>query len=241
MLRALRVSVLLVAPGCASTYAYIPTTHANAIVHGRAAAEYPIPAGAPQGSVWITSYGLADVSPESVDGGLFHALHLRVVLADNGATPWTFDTREQRLELHDGTVLPAAFVSANAGAPPPLMIVEPQHKRVVDLSFLLPPALQDAEEIPEFDAVWRVTTNAGAVVERTPFERLVLDADEGYYDDWDFGGGERGGPYWINPALPRDGVAGGIFEHGVVIRPSLPGGERRAFHDDAFRARGPGW
>ena len=124
--------------GCVEEYAYVPTTNATVTVQGRVAADYAIPPAAPQGNVRIASYGLTDVSPRNDPKELVHALHLRVVLADNGAAPWTFDTREQRIDLNGRGPLAPAFASANAGTPPPLVTVDQGGKRVVDLFFLLP-------------------------------------------------------------------------------------------------------
>lgn len=96
-------------------YAYVPTTNAVATIHGRVAADYPIPPAAPQGDLRIASYGLTDVSPKGAPNQIQRALHLRVVLADNGATPWTFDTREQRVELQDHELMAPAFATASPG------------------------------------------------------------------------------------------------------------------------------
>jgi len=215
---------LLLALGCAPQYSYVPTTNATATVHGRVAADYPIPPSAPQGDVRIASYGMTDVSPRNAPGQLVRALHLRVVLADNGATPWAFDTREQRVQIGGSDVLVPAFASANAGGAPPLVTVAPNGKRVVDLFFLLPADLQHAEAIPEFDALWRLNAGAaGVVAERTPFERLAIEPDEGGYDDWDYGGNYSwGDPYWINDDLPYAGVGipSGYFGGGVSIHRS---------------------
>jgi hypothetical protein len=163
-------------------------------------------------------------------------------LADNGATPWTFDTREQRVELDGRDVLAPAFASANAGTPPPVVSVDRNGKRVVDLFFLLPADLQHADAIPEFDAMWRVTAGAGVIAERTPFERLAIEPDYGAYDDWDYGGDYYwGGPYWINPDFPYAGVPFGYFGGGVAIHRSARfwhGGGRGGLRGVGFHGGG---
>src|SRR5207253_2084062 len=127
------------------------------------------------------------------------ALHLRALIENRSSSAWTFDTREQRIDLSGRGALVPAFASANAGTPPPLITVEPTGKRVVDMFFVLPQDLQGAEDIPAFDAVSQVTTDAGVVSERTPFERLAVEPDNGEYDDWDYGRDYYwGGPYWFN-------------------------------------------
>ena len=129
---------LLIAAGCASRYEYVPTTNATASMQGNVAADYPVPANAPQGDVRIASYGITDVSPKSSPNEIHRALHLRIVMADNGSAPWTFDTREQRLDLNGHGPIAPAFASANSGAPPPLVTVEPNAKRIVNLFFCRP-------------------------------------------------------------------------------------------------------
>lgn len=220
MTRLLALASLLIATGCASEYAYVPATNATATIQGRIAAEYPIPPNAPQGDVRIASYGIAEVSPSDATGGeRLRALHLRVVLANASASPWTFDTREQRVDLSGRGPLAPSFASANPGSPPPTVSVEPNGKRVVDLFFVLPSDLQHASAIPEFDALWNVDTGSGPIAQRTPFERLLVDPAYGYYDYWDYGPGYFwGGPYWVNPAFAFGPYPYGYVGSGIVIR-----------------------
>jgi hypothetical protein len=214
--------LIVVASACAPRYAYEPTANATSTIQGRAAADYPIPPDAPKGDVRIASYGLTDVSPKSTPGELLRALHLRVVVADNDVTPWTFDTREQRVDLDGRGQLTPALASANRGTPPPLVTIEPNGKRVVDLFFLLPDDMQHADQIPEFDALWRVHTGATVIAERTPFERLAIEPDYGANNDWDYGDDYYwGGPYWVNPEPYFGvGIGPGYFAGGAVIRRS---------------------
>ena len=109
---------------------------------------------------------------------------------------------------------------------------------MVDMFFVLPQDLQAAEDIPAFDAVSQVTTNAGAVSERTPFERLTVEPDNGGYDDWDYGRDYYwGGPYWFNPAFPYVGYPYGYFGGGVVIQrsPRFWYGGHGGYHRGGFR------
>jgi hypothetical protein len=199
-------------------------------MQGRVAADYPIPPNAPQGDVRIASYGITDVSPKNSPNEIHRALHLRIVVADNGPTPWTFDTREQRLDLSGHGPIAPAFASANSGAPPPLVTVDPNAKRIVDLFFLLPSDVQHADVLPEFDALWRVTTASGVVVERTPFERLMVEPDYGGYDDWDYGPNYYwGGPFWMNGDWSYAGAPYENFSAGVMIHRSGAFG-RGGFH-----------
>jgi hypothetical protein len=246
MKRALWIVPLLTAAGCTPQYSYVPTTNATSTIQGRVAADYSIPSNAPQGDVRIASYGMADVSAQQSPDESMRALHLRVVLADNGATPWTFDTRDQRVELDGQDVLAPAFASANPGVQPPLVTVPPNTKRIVDLFFLLPATLQHAEAIPEFDAMWRVDAGtAGVIAERTPFERLTIEPDAGSYDNWDYGGDYYwGGPYWMNGDVPYMGARGGYYRGGVSIHRSAHfsrGGRGGGFHGGGFHGGGGGF
>jgi hypothetical protein len=200
------------AVACSPPYAYVPTTNATAVVQGRVAAEYPVPPESPTGDVRIASYGITSVAPRG-SGASARALHLRVVLANSGPTAWAFDTREQRLDLSGTGPLAPSFASADTGAPPPLVTVPPAGKRVVDLFFVLPAALQQPGKLPQFDALWRVNVGARVVAERAPFERLIVEPT--YGKAWDYGPGYYWGePYWMNPAF----APGGAYGTGVDIR-----------------------
>ena len=224
MPRLVSLASLLLAIGCASEYAYVPTTNATASIKGLVAADYPIPPDAPQGDVRIASYGIAEVTPVAGSHETLRALHLRVVLANGSATPWTFDVREQRVDLAGRGLLAAAFSSASAGGEPPVVTIDPNGKRVVDLFFVLPHDLQHERSIPEFDALWNVSTGAGPIAQRTPFERLLVQPAD-YYGYWDYGPGYYwGGPYWVNPAFAFGGYPYAYLGPRIVIRPGAYSG-----------------
>jgi hypothetical protein len=212
---------------CSTPYAYVPTTNATVPVRGQIAAYYAIPPEAPRGNVQIESYGMTKVTPESAGhapGDKAPALHLRLVLANNGVTTWIFDTREQRVDLGaNGGMVAPAFASADAGSRPPLVTVTPTGNRVADLFFVLPPALQKTDKLPHFDALWRVNTGTEVIAERTPFERLIVAP--AYAPAWDYGPGYYwGGPYWMNPAFnPPPGYDTGVDIGGIPnLGPSEP-------------------
>lgn len=218
--------------GCASHSVYVPTTNATATLQGRPAAQYSVPPEAPQGDVRIASFGLSSVAPQNKPDQTLRALHLRVVLADNGATPWTFDTRDQRVDLSRRGEIAPAFASADTGEPPPVVVVEPSRKRVVDLLFLLPQDFQKADALPDFDALWRVNTGAGVIAERTPFERLVVQTGS-YAEPTQKDGQSTDGnaaAYWTNPALPYDGLPQGYYDAGIVVHPAAHTGDTAPAH-----------
>src|SRR5579863_7092620 len=123
---------------CAPDYAYVPTTNATMVGYDRVAAQYPLPATTPHGSLQIASYGFANLTPKDEPGVTERALHLRAILINNGSQDWTFDTRQQAIELEGQGQTAPVFASASAGATPPLVTVPAGGKRVVDLFFPVP-------------------------------------------------------------------------------------------------------
>jgi hypothetical protein len=189
---------------CAHDYAYQPAEHATGSIGGHLAADYQIPPEAPQGDVRLASFGLAELRPASGSSEDRPALHLRMVVSNNGSEPWTVDTREQKLDVQSAGSIPPAFSATHEGnAGLPLVTVGPGSKRIIDLFFPLPEGLQSASAIPEFDAIWNVHAGSQDVVERTPFDRLRIEPaygpaiapEYGYYGDW-------AGPFWYDPGYP---------------------------------------
>ena len=209
---------------CAHDYAYQPAEHATGNIGGHVAADYQIPPAAPQGDVRLASFGLAELAPASGSGDGKSALHLRMVVSNNGAQPWTVDTREQKLDLQSAGSIPPAFSSTpegNAGLP--LVTVGPGSKRVIDLFFPLPPDHESLDSIPEFDAIWNVHAGTQDIVERTPFDRLQIEPgygpaiapEYGFYGDWR-------GPFWYDPlypwGFPRPWFGGAVIRRSPTWR-----------------------
>ncbi len=226
---ALAAAGLVVA--CENAYTYVPTTGATTTIAGRAAAQYPLPAETPQGSLDVASFGFADVSAQESNERLA-ALHLRMVIVNNSDHDWTIDTREQRLDLDGHGVSAPSYASADRGSAPPVITVPPAGKRTVDLFFVLPSDMQTAERLPTFDAVWRVNVGTQIITGRTPFERLVVEPpDYGYGYDYYWGP-----PYWYDP-YPLY-----TFHGAVVVPPHLHHGpvimNRGGFHGGGFHGGG---
>jgi hypothetical protein len=178
-------------------------------------ARYAIPAGAAQGELRVMSYGVVDVRPANASAPPLHALHLRAIVQNDSTANWTFDTREQLLDLGRSGPCAPAFAATNPGKRPPLVTVAPHGTRVVDLFFPLPPDVQDGADLPPFDAITRVNTGRQVAVERTPFQRLVGESVG--YGEYDYGADSYWGPpYWYNPI----GIASG-FGGALVIGPSF--------------------
>jgi hypothetical protein len=188
-------SALLAAAGCASEYTYQPATNATATVKGHVAAYYPLPdAVHPQGDARVASFGIAKI--KRADESQLRTLHLRVVVSNNSQQPWQLDVNQQRVQLKGGATLSPAFAQSD-GQDVPDVHITPGGKRTVDLFFALPEDQARASRIPEFDAIWRVETGTQPVVQRTPFDRLVVEpayASTGWY------GPGWWGPYgWYDP------------------------------------------
>jgi hypothetical protein len=191
--------IALALAACEPDYAYVPITNAT-VVAGRIAADYRVPRAAPRGDVRLASYGMVDLGSPNDEADRIRAFHLRVTLIDDSDRPWTMDTRDQRLDLDGWGTSVAAFASASAGSSPPIVTVPPKGKRVVDLFFPLPAPLQHAKQLPRFDAIWRVRADPEDVIERTSFERIMVQPPDTYDSLYDYGNDYYWGPpYWYDP------------------------------------------
>lgn len=208
--------------GCATHYAYVPappTTSAH--VFGRDAAFYSIPAASPHGELRVISYGIEELAPGDPDDPAsdgahgFNALHLRVIVSNNGQKPWTLDTREQRLVV-DGSASGAAFATADRegdASQPPIIQVFFGHTRVSDLFFALPPGRDTSETLPAFVAQTRVHTDEGDVTETTSFVRTEIGAWAAWGQDESdghdaFDVDQYNYAYWDDPFWFNDGFVG---------------------------------
>jgi hypothetical protein len=192
---------IVLCSACAPSYAYAPITSTPEKLDGQSAADYPIPQDKPTGNVRVASFGFVDLGAHGApqdEAHFLHALHLRMVISNNSPKVWTLDTRQQRLDLTGRGKSGAAFASADAGTPPPMVSIEPGGHRAVDLFYPLPPDQQSPTKLPEFDAVFSVTTDTGLVEGVASFNRIVVRPVASPYDY----GPEYwwGPPYWYDPA-----------------------------------------
>lgn len=156
-----------------SNYLYRPAENATAVTEGFTAARYTIPPSAPKGDVRVASFGLKSVSKEE-NGPEFPAVHVRLIVSnDSGATAWTVDPTEIRVELRGDKPKSPAVVSADVN-PLPQISIQPGEERTLDLFYPLAQDQEDASNVPAFDVLWKVHTEAGEIVERTPFERIPI-------------------------------------------------------------------
>jgi hypothetical protein len=165
------------------------------------AARYPVPPEAPQGEVFVTSFGFT--SMEIAAGRDADFLHARVVAVNNGGQDWTLDSRAQELVTAPGqpTIAPA-FVNTDAAAGP-VYTVPPAQKRVFDLYYAVPAPLDQPAQLGGFELAWRVDVAGRPVAMRTPFQRF--ESRPGGYDPYPpyvFVGLGWGAGWWWGPAYP---------------------------------------
>jgi hypothetical protein len=215
---------------CASDYVYRPAANATATIKGRVAADYPVPPASPQGDVRLASFGMSEISSGGPTRQNQKAVHLRMIVADNGQTPWTMDTRQQVLALADGQQLAPGYVTTHEGqAGLPSVTVPAGGKRIIDLFYPLPPTMQSASKVPDFDVVWHIDTPQQQVTERTPFDRIQIVPAAGHRCGPEWGGWQDcwGGPFY-GPTYP--GYRGDIFI-GAPRWDGWEGGRREGWGD----------
>ena len=222
--------IALAVLGCSPSYVYLPTEQVTAVVEGQPAARYAIPPEAPTGDVRIHSFGLVDL--EAAGGGDEAAVHARLWISNDGASrPWTLDTRKVRVELRGGPEGRPTVLTAG-GESLPVVEIPPGEQRVVDMFFPLPAGYDHADSLPAFDVMWQVQTGTRAHAERTPFERIRVEAPPPAGPTWGFAYGTGFG-WWYDPWWrPGAGYGMGrsvvlqnretILQPRVYVRPMIP-------------------
>lgn len=195
------VSVLSILGGCAHEYDYRPAERDLVPVQGVAGARYPIPPERPEGELRVASFGMQELSP-STGGPALPALHLRMIVANNGdTTPWTVDTRQTLIEIAGEGSSPAVYLNADVGGLPVLTIARGE-QRVIDFFFPLPGGMQSTGAVLRFDVKWQINTGARPIAGRTSFDRFEPPNREtrvALAVGW--------GPFWwYDPFYPRVGV-----------------------------------
>jgi hypothetical protein len=194
------------AAGCAHEYSYWPS---DPRAGNGPAVRYPIPPEAPQGEVYVTSFGFTQMDVAADRSA--ELLHARLVAVNNGPAPWTLDGREQQLMVAPGQpLLSPAFANTDAGAGPGYA-VPPGQRRVFDLYYDVPGPFNDPRQLGYFELVWRINAGGRAIAQRTPFQRFEGRAS-GYdpYPSYVFVGLGWGPLWWHGPYYP--------FGYSPVIR-----------------------
>lgn len=217
MMRSIVLVFALATAACGTHYAFVPVSPPARVVpaFNRDAAYMAIPENDPHGDLRVLSYGIekltsGDPDEPSADDDIA-TLHLRVVVENTGSKPWTFDTRDQRLDADGfGAESPAFVVSDRDGdgSVPPVINLRFGERRIVDLFYPAPPGV---DAMPAFRAITTVHTDEGDAVETTPFRRIEVGILSPYMqndilgdDDYDY----LDEPFWNN--------AGGVTFRGGV-------------------------
>jgi hypothetical protein len=167
---------------CERDYVYRPavTTTSAATISGLPAAYEAIPPEAPRGHVRIAMMGFADIVPEGASRAALHALEVRMIVANNSDRAWTLDTREQVATLPNGDERRPEYVTVRDAVPPQIPIAA-RSEKTIELFYPLPDSMRNQSQVPSFDVVWQVDTDARRVVQRTPFERSQVVIGEAPY------------------------------------------------------------
>jgi len=167
---ALLLALPLVA-GCTNSYYYVPAEQATATILGSAAARYVIPTDTHLGDVRIASFGVDDIQL-TADTDSVPALHTRLIIAnERGQQDWTVDTRNIQVQFSARTQPIAPALVHTNGTGMPIVTIPRGESRTIDTYHVLPDNLEDAGDVPQFDLIWQVQTDATMVSERTPFDR----------------------------------------------------------------------
>ncbi len=150
-------------------------------------------------------------------------LHVRMVVANRSAHPWTVDVRQQRAVLPGYASSHAAYASAR-DASPPFVEIPAGDARSLDLIFPLPAPMQQAERVPVFGLVWVIVTGDHEVSAQTTAtvvglvpHRYGIAADV-----------LARGAYWYNPYYLEGMFEGAVpppptyEDPAVVIEPAPP-------------------
>ena len=166
LLLAALTGALALGAGCAHQYSYVPVGPGSA---GGPAARFPVPPAAPQGEVYVTSFGFTDF--DNGQGGAQRLLHTRVAVANGSPVTWEVDGRQQFLAAPGLQPQAPSFVNTNAGAPGPVYPVGPGATTVFDFYFALPPGLEQPESLGGFALDWSVNAGGAVVANQTTFDR----------------------------------------------------------------------
>jgi hypothetical protein len=148
------------ATGCATTASFVPVGPG---ANGGPAEHYPIPPEAPQGEVYVTSFGFTDFDLGPNQPGTM--LHARLAVSNGSPQPWTVDGRRQVVVAAGYANQTPAFANSDVGTGP-VYVVAPGRTAVFDFYYSVFPPLTG------FALDWNVDTSAHPVANRTAFLRV---------------------------------------------------------------------
>lgn len=194
---ALALGALLCASGCAHEYLYVPVGPGAA---GGPAARYLVPPNAPQGEVYVTSFGFTDLDLGPGRPGTM--LHTRLAVSNGSPVPWTVDGRAQVLLTSGQPPQGPAFLNTDAGVGPIYQVL-PGRANVFDLYYAVPPPLNQPQYLSGFALAWNVNVAGQVVAEQTSFQRYE-GAPESYaaYPPYVVVGLGFGVGWWYGPFFP---------------------------------------
>ena len=164
------------AAGCATTrYGYRPAAINASNEAGYPAAHYVVPADAPEGEAFVTSFGTRDGGQGTQGGQL---VHVRLAVANQtGAASWQIDPGKLLLKANAGVAQRPDFMEID-GAQNGNTEVARGQRRVLDLYYRMPAGAPDANAPPAFDFSWEVNLDGKVFAEHTPFSREPYDEYE---------------------------------------------------------------
>lgn len=160
---------------------------------GFPASRYAVPAEAPRGEVFVTSFGTREID-ESGNGGSSQLIHVRVAVSNQtGSAPWSFEPGQQLLAAPGATPQPPAFLEID-GRNPGDAHVAPAQKKVFDLYYRMPAGGE--QSVPGFELNWQMVAEGKTVSERTSFVREAYhDYSQATRSYWAVG---VASPWWIS-------------------------------------------
>jgi hypothetical protein len=182
---------LLAASGCATYSSYVPVGPGTS---GGPAVRYPVPPEAPQGEIYVTSFGFTDLDLGPDQPGTM--LHVRLAVTNGSGQPWSLDGRRQMLVATGYQNQTPAFANSDAGQGP-VYVVAPGRNNTFDFYYAVAPP------IGSFAVDWSVDVPGRTVATQTPFLR-VEEAPRSYaaYPPYVTVGLGFGYGWWYGPHYP---------------------------------------
>jgi len=232
------IGALALGAGCATTFTYVPVGPGTS---GGPAAQYPVPPQAPQGAVYVTSFGFTDF--DNGEGGGQRLLHARVAVSNGSPATWEVDGRQQFLAAPGLQPQAPSFLNTNASSQGPVYPIPSGSATTFDYYFALPPGYAQPQSLGGFALDWSVNAGGQVVANQTTFDRI--EGVPGSYDPYPpyvvvglgFGYG-----WWYAPFYPYRRYPPVIRGYYYAPR-GVYGGAWRGAPPGAWRATPPrgGW
>jgi hypothetical protein len=217
----LRYVLLVALAGCAEAI-WVPTQNATAQLpeSGLPAAVYPMPPGAPPGSVQIGTLGVQKIK-QPVER---KELVIRMLVTNNSDEAFRVDVRTQKLLFQNGQEMTPELAYASRQSQQPVIEVPARDRVSIDLLYAVPDS-----KLGHFELSWNVQTPRQVISNRTDFRKQYLEPL--YYADYYYAPPPYywGSPFfawgWGGYNFPFYGYGYGYGQPGVKIEP----GHHRSF------------